>query len=224
MEKIDKVNPTTASSVSKSRPVNLQLQSNLTDLNRPLPSSHIMQLQKTLGNKAVLQMMQSRNNQAQSVPSQLMGENMNSNEQGFFAIADAVAEEGNVLFANGNCIYPNLGFTSNLRDFDGPDINYHTEEKDQGWTASPEFTDSSIEGENDSWSLAAGRHAVPNMLIEEKPLFVSVGEDMAASIKEAEDEHNGDFTYAKEQILDKVDAWMENRANIGEDEYGPGLA
>jgi hypothetical protein len=202
----------------------LQLKSDLSDLNMPLSPSHILQLQKSLGNKAVVQLVKSRLQQAQTVPLQLSETQAgrNRSEQGFFAIAAAVAEQGDTFFGRDQYSYPSLGFTTKVKDHDGPEIDYKTEEDDEGkWTASPELTGTSEEGTNDSWALAAGTHAVPAELVSGKPLFVRVDADMASSIKDAEDEHNADYKYAKEQILDKADAWLQNGANLSDNEYGP---
>ncbi|MEM8932226.1 MAG: hypothetical protein AAGE94_13680, partial [Acidobacteriota bacterium] len=54
------------------------------------------------------------------------------------ALADPTVEAGDAFFGRDeDYVYPTLGFTSRVRDHEGPDIDYNAVQGPQGWTATP---------------------------------------------------------------------------------------
>lgn len=136
----------------------------------------------------------------------------------FQAISAPVAENGADFYAHDDVDYPALGFTTKLEDTEGPDIEYGITDMDDGRKkAKPTITSESDEGTNSSWALAEGTHLVDGEQENDKQLYLILSAEIAAKVLQAEEEHVSDYRYAREQILDKADDWMND--NVGEREF-----
>lgn len=136
------------------------------------------------------------------------------------ALVDVTVEDGAAFYAhNDETAYPSLGWTSRVRDHEGPDIDYGAVEAEGGggqWTATPTFdADASDEGTNDSWALGEGDHDVAGQEID----AVRVNDQRAPEIAAAENEHVADYRYAYAQVIERADAWLDDF--LGERSYGP---
>lgn len=143
-----------------------------------------------------------------------------SDNDKFFAITSPTREDAATFYGHDEVVHPALGFTTTIREHDGPDIDYGFNDGPEGRRATPTKTDDSNEGTNDSWSLAEGTHQVPGVQVDNKDLYVILSDEIAADVEAAEEEHVDDYRYAKEQILDRADAWLG--ANLGDRHFAAG--
>ncbi len=144
-------------------------------------------------------------------------------DTGYNALADATAENGAAFFGRAEYAYPTLGFTTTIRNHDGPEINFRTVRKQNQWYSKPILETPSQEGDNDSWALDTGNHLVPNLQEQGKPVYSVISAPIAAQIIAAENEHVADYRYAKSKILDVADNWLtrEVRRYGHNGEFGP---
>jgi hypothetical protein len=150
--------------------------------------------------------------------------------EGFNALSDPEVEnDPGTFFGRDQYSYPSLGFTTKVHDFEGPDIDFQTEELeenedyDAGWYATPKRNGYSDIGENDSWALGQGDHIVPGLQENAKPVHAIISNPMAVDILAAEQEHVNDYEYAFDEIMDKADDWLNDEMKkLGDGgEFGP---
>lgn len=208
----------------KSRLLDSNAQTRSVDQNEPMDMSpEAIQMRELQANidqsaevKELMEYQEMANRSDLSSPKSTMP--TNEKEEVFLAITNPVAESGAAFYGHDTVDFPALGFTTRIAAHDGPDIDYGISDG----VATPTLIAGSDEGSNDSWALAEGTHIVPDETINDKPIHVIISAAIAADILTAEQEHVNDYQYAKGQILDRADDWLQE--NLGEESFGPVVA
>jgi hypothetical protein len=134
------------------------------------------------------------------------------------AIANPIVVDAQQFYSLDEVVYPTLGFTTKPKGNEGPDIDYNIEDVEGKKKAKPKWETKADEGTNESHCLAAGTHQVPGEKENGKDVYIRLDDQIAKSVKDAEEEHNKDFRYAAEQVLTAGENYLED--NIIGKEFG----